>query len=254
MKRLNTRDRELLKSVFSEDALAKDTAIDEGIDYLFGLYEGDFIEVTERNHSSADHWGEPGRTKEISAWCNVETSKATYELHFDLWAIQEQEPEKQGVYSVQLFEYVEGEYPAYYPMAGIQTPDRACVNKTIDMICDFLENRNVGILREYLSSQLLDIENWGKKANKILQLFDYDFAYSDVGDIWTTDTSTETQRRRHAYMELDVPKGDYILYFRYENWDDDKISMIKVTKIEEGTSEEDYALGEELTEPGIYLP
>ena len=250
---LNRKDKELLKSVFSEDALSKDPAIEEEIDYLFDLYEGDFIEVTYRNHSSSDHWGEPGNTKRILARCNIKTSKTIYELHYCLWAIQEQNPAKKGVYSIQLFEYEE-KAAGYFSMAGVQTPERACVNRAIGIIYDSFVEGDEEKLKAEFSEQLLNTENLNKNVKEFIQLFGY-MTFSDVKGIWTTDTSTQLQRQRHAFMEIDgLHDCDYILYFRYEDWENDKISIIKVTEIEEGKTEYDYDLGEELTEPGIYLP
>ena len=251
---LNHKDRELLKSIFSEDAISKDPAMEDGIDYLFDLYKGDFIEVTERNHSSSDHWGEPGRTKEISGYCLIKTSKTTYKLDYCVWPIQEQRPTKKGVYSINLYEYVEEvEYPGYYSMAGVQTPERACVDKTIDALYDSFEEKDVTRLKAEFSEQLLHTEDLDEKVKELMRLFG-NITFSNVKDIWTTDTSTESQRQRHAFMGLYRGRKDYILYFRYEDWGNDRISIIKVTEIEEGETEYDYYLGEELTEPGIYLP
>ena len=44
---LNRKDKELLKSVFSEDALSKDPAIEEEIDYLFDLSGGMLYQILQ---------------------------------------------------------------------------------------------------------------------------------------------------------------------------------------------------------------
>ena len=49
---LETNDAELFKSVFSEQTLKLQPDIDEGIKYIFNIFEGDNLEIVYENQSS----------------------------------------------------------------------------------------------------------------------------------------------------------------------------------------------------------
>jgi hypothetical protein len=120
---IKNNDRGTLKSVFSQKALSEAKDLEIGLDYLFSLYQGEFLEITNRNHGVFDHLGTPGRTKEISAYCIFQTDKKTYILNYDFWPIQEADSSAKGVYTIRLREYFEGITGKDYGRAGIYHPE-----------------------------------------------------------------------------------------------------------------------------------
>ncbi len=248
---LENKDRELLKSIFSEKAISRSSDIEEGIDYIFNLYKGDFIEITERNHSSTGYYGPEGTELVIYGWFIIKTTEETYRIDYDYWYVQEIELSELGVYTLRFEKYEEGEYTPYWSVAGIVLPQHEKVHTTLTKLFDSFRHEDTHMLSSLFQISDEEKENIMKSSDEVIEVFASRYISTNMGDGWLVyDGSTF-----HVYVEGYFPSSDYIIYFRYDTTpgNEDKIYLMKFTEIKEGTSLEDYELGENLTEAGIYL-
>lgn len=101
---LETNDAELFKSVFSEQTLKLQPDIDEGIKYIFNIFEGDNLEIVYENQSSESF--SDLQAKCVWSICVIKTTEKCYSLTWTEWVQQETDPSAQGVYSL-IFEECE---------------------------------------------------------------------------------------------------------------------------------------------------
>lgn len=101
---LETNDAELFKSVFSEQTLKLQPDIDEGIKYIFNIFEGDNLEIVYENQSSESF--SDLQAKCVWSICVIKTTEKCYSLTWTEWIQQETDPSAQGVYSL-IFEECE---------------------------------------------------------------------------------------------------------------------------------------------------
>jgi hypothetical protein len=111
---LDAKDEEALRAVFSEKALSEADDLDEGIAYIFDQYEGVCIEYKNPGGRISEHFGVPARTLVADPRLEITTDKGKYVLYFELWVIQEADPEALGVYRMRLFDYEDWEEYAGY--------------------------------------------------------------------------------------------------------------------------------------------
>ena len=95
---LETNDAELFKSVFSEQTLKLQPDIDEGIKYIFNIFEGDNLEIVYENQSSESF--SDLQAKCVWSICVIKTTEKCYSLTWTEWVQQETDPSAQGVYSL----------------------------------------------------------------------------------------------------------------------------------------------------------
>ena len=101
---LETNDAELFKSVFSEQTLKLQPDIDEGIKYIFNIFEGDNLEIVYENQSSESF--SDLQAKCVWSICVIKTTEKCYSLTWTEWVQQETDPSAQDVYSL-IFEECE---------------------------------------------------------------------------------------------------------------------------------------------------
>ena len=101
---LETNDAELFKSVFSEQTLKLQPDIDEGIKYIFNIFEGDNLEIVYENQTSESF--SDLQAKCVWSICVIKTTEKCYSLTWTEWVQQETDPSAQGVYSL-IFEECE---------------------------------------------------------------------------------------------------------------------------------------------------
>jgi hypothetical protein len=94
---LDARDADALKALLSPRTLDEAGDLDEGIAYIFGIYEGTCTRFESLGNVYSDHYGDPGRTKYVRARYEIWTDKGRYILRFQLWLIEEASPGKLGV-------------------------------------------------------------------------------------------------------------------------------------------------------------
>ncbi|MGI6177322.1 MAG: DUF5104 domain-containing protein [Eubacterium sp.] len=252
---LEEKDAELLKSIFSEKALARAEDIDRGIEYIFDLYKGEFQEITYENHSGEGQIYDGKHSRNISPHCDIKTTEGTYTLSWDEWSVNEHDPSAQGVSSLQLGTPDDGK--GYWPVLGVDYPERYCAHQTLSAIVDnkVFEERNVSAFKDMFTEEAL---NNPASEEMIERLMDAtkDFRYWNIGEGWVNYTESEDGERQNIYIEVHltiVREGWYIMYYSFDRDEPDKISIFKFTEVEEGADLSQYELGDEITEPGIYF-
>ena len=252
---LEEKDAELLKSIFSEKALARAEDIDRGIEYIFDLYKGEFQEITYENHSEEGHIYDGKHSRSILPQCDIKTTEGTYTLAWDEWIVNEHDPSAQGVYWLVLIK--SDERKGYRHFAGIDYPERYRAHQTLSSIIKnkIFEERKVSAFKDMFTEAAL---NNPASEEMIERLMDAtkDFFYSDIGDGWVNYTGTEDGERQNVYVEVNltqVRRRWFIMYYSFDRDEPDKISIFKFTEVEEGADLSQYELGDEITEPGIYF-
>lgn len=253
IKALCKKDTELLKELFSEEALSKAGDMEQGIDYMFNLYQGDFVEIVDRNHSSNSHVEKNKSTKDVAAWCIIKTTEGIYKLSWVDWIQQEENPTLIGIYSMHMREYEEGDYRSYYRIAGIDYPERERVHSTIEEIHNALDNKNSSYLQNIFSQTALSqIEDIQISGEKLFELFPR-YLYSDIDEGWVTYSEVEGTVRQNIFVKMHSTQEDFILYFCYDETEEDKISILKLTNIEDEKSLSEYELGDNYIKFGLFL-
>ena len=247
---LNSRDRDMLKSVFSKKALSKAVDIDEGINYIFDLYDGNFMEVTDRNHSSQEHLADSKKSKMISTYCTIKTSTDTYILSCAIWANQEFDPSAVGVYTINLDKVNSIDYNNAYCIAGVAFPTHFNVYKIADRIIDGIESENKDIIKETFSKNVINSSDlFETNLNQLISLYG-GFYRMDNDDSWISYYEDFCD----AFLPIKTTKGKYLLYFRMD-LSENRIYRLKLTKIDSEKSVEDYEndFGDKYEFDGIYL-
>lgn len=234
---LETKDAELLKSVFSEQALERASDIELGIEYMFGIYEGDFIEISNVNYSVDEHIERNNSWSCVYGQCHIETSQKEYVLSWSDWIKHTGNPSAVGVYKMNLREYNEGEYHSYMNIAGVNYPERDFVHNTLHGFIDISGDTSSEDINSFFSTKALSNVNdterdklfWFLSRIKLANMKGAWIEYKEIGD----------KIKTNVYLEV---AESYVLYFTYDLEEADKISAIKLTKIEEGKTEKDYVL------------
>lgn len=119
---LDNKDRELLKSIFSEEAILHSGDMDEAIDYIFDMYKGKFVKRIDVNMSAQTINGQKASFSDRVAV--IETTESCYQINWKQWGKNEMNPTYVGVYSFKMREYDENKGSGYAPYtAGIQYPE-----------------------------------------------------------------------------------------------------------------------------------
>ena len=93
---VEAQDREALRTLFSEQVLTEADDIDQGMDYLFSLYGGEYLSIECRGNAGADHIGKGIEMAIVRGSYHIETTRGTYRLDFTLYLIDEANPAKEG--------------------------------------------------------------------------------------------------------------------------------------------------------------
>ena len=97
---VNEKDPEKIKGVFSEQALTECDNIDEGIEYLYDLFDGGITSWSQDHWSSGDsmHYGTV--VSSIRSWYNVETDRGSFLVFMLDYTRNDPEPGKEGLYAL----------------------------------------------------------------------------------------------------------------------------------------------------------
>lgn len=100
---INNKDKKLLESIFSEQALNEVENLDGDMDYLFDFVQGD-IESWEKivHGATYDSINNGNRLKTSMSWYYVYTDKQTCLLFFEEFIIDTEHAENVGVYMLQV--------------------------------------------------------------------------------------------------------------------------------------------------------
>ena len=249
----------MLKSLFSKKALKYAGDIDEGIDFLFEVYEGDFVKIIDQNHM-ADGQIEDGKFRtDYAAWCVFETTEGEYRLEWQEFIVDEFDRSNEGLCFLRLLKN-DNEGTPYYVIYGIAYPERFRVQKFFnDVYGNLTEKSILDLLSIECKSNTVTDEN----VRRILQRIE---AGQKFPHIWVTYTEINGERRQNVYAYLTERNPEskseadkyrhYLLYFNYDVNDKEKISVMKLTKMNKMDKMEDfnkYDAGEDIMVPGVYL-
>lgn len=246
---LKNEDKELFKSIFSNKALDRAPDIDEGIDLVFELYKGNFVEIVDKNHSSTTHFGEPGYKKNISGWFYIKTTENVYKISYDYYPVDKSDTSNVGVYNLGFSEYEDNQQDLIdFTIAGISTPKRYCMYLILSNILTAMNENNVELIKKNFSERSLNV-NFDQKVDKIFDLYHRDFVWAWLKDGWY---SVNSDGRHVVYQELLFSNGDYIMYFDIVDNIECKINTLKFTKIDE-EKDDDYELKIHSDETGVII-
>lgn len=249
---LENNDADAIKNLFSVRAKDLCPDLDEGIEYMLSIYEGEFIEVTQTNASSTKY-SSGGERCMVSSVCVFKTTENYYKLTWNAWTINEKDKEKEGVYSMKLQIWPDAglnQGGEDLLVAGIVYPANS---EESDMAFTLWKNiyqqKNhddyIERFRELLSDNLLAS---GVTDDEIDRFFDYCQPMRELHEGWTEiDDGNITVYI--TSMKNDTP---ICFCFRLDKEQTDKISFLKFAEIDDEKTIGDYNLSEENT--GIYLP
>lgn len=251
---LENHDADAIKDLFSVRAKNLCTDLDAGIEYMFSIYEGEYVECTHHNSGAQNHYGSDGNTSFVDPVCMFQTTEHYYKLTWNQWTVNEKDPEEEGIFSMKLEVWPDaGLNQGGYTLniAGIVYPANSYAS---DMAWDLwkivyqqdtTENYK-DVFRDLLSDNTLatgitdaTIDSFFEESLPMMyRLGDGWIEYDTNGTIAVYLLSNTDSRRCICFgMDQDQP---------------DKISFVKVADVGSEKTIGDFHLAEE--EPGIYLP
>ena len=125
---LQTKDREKIKSLFSEQALTDTGDIDAGIDYLFEFFDGEVLRWDNNAGPSVGESINYGHVvKESRCFYDVETDKQKYIIFFLEYTKDTDHPQNVGIYTLRVIKTEDKETELGYwqdmKIAGIYIPE-----------------------------------------------------------------------------------------------------------------------------------
>ena len=222
---LDKRDRELFKSLFSKTTLRLADDLDKGLDYIFSIYEGEYVQTVYRNYSADKHYGEKITTL-INAIAVIQTTaEKYYRIRYSVWTVQEKDPDALGIYSLDFSECdkdQEGGGGGSW-IAGITYPEREGAESVAGKIACTMIWGDEKYLREALSDELLATEGIDRKVTAYVK--DYSTIISStVGDSWVRAGDDGT----YVYLMVNTRPRTFIVA-RMSQEQPDKMSAMKVT-------------------------
>jgi hypothetical protein len=100
---IEEKDGDAIKSLFSKKALSVAEDIDGGIDYIFGLVQGDIVSWEERIFGSGDNIRYGKVSKRLYVWFTLVTTEDTYTVFMLDYYKDTIEPENQGLYALRVY-------------------------------------------------------------------------------------------------------------------------------------------------------
>ena len=239
---LETNDAELFKSVFLVHFLKLQPDIDEGIKYIFNIFEGDNLEIVYENQSSESF--SDLQAKCVWSICVIKTTEKCYSLTWTEWVQQETDPSAQGVYSLIFEECEEDQRGAGGGdlLAGIYYPGCETESDILNTFFGAMHNKDREELETIFSNEFLENPEAVKNMDKFIERCTP--SYSNLLAAWEVNDTICIQLRRF----------DAFICLHFDNKQTDKISSIRVfdstTEDEESISQYDF----NQDEMGIYFP
>lgn len=243
---LDKKDPDMLKSVFSRQALKVCKDLDTGIRHIFDIYKGSFEKIVYQNTSVTKHYEGTGlETMAEPVFVFRTTAGKYYKLRFTRWKCADTDPDKDGVYSIYFFECeadAKGAGGGPY-LAGIDYPERKGVDNAIGTIVYSFTRGNPKVLKEIIAEDVLNKDNNSEKIDNYIKGKGM-MSYSAVGEAWA---EISTEKEEGYFMAYTRPNLCVYVIVR-----DEKIISLKVTELEKGIKLRDQDVT--LSEPGIVLP
>ena len=242
---LDKRDSELFKSLFSKKTLSLADDMDRGVEYIFGIYEGEYCGTVYRNYSSDKHYGEKNTTLINAIFVIQTTADKYYRIRYSIWTVQEEDPDSLGIYSLDISECdkdQKGDGGGSW-LAGITYPEREAVEIAAGNIASMMIRGDEDSIRGALCDELLATEGIDEK----IALFTVNYSKinpSTVGDSWVRIRDDGA----FGYLVANTRPRTFIV-FKMSQTQPDKISGIKTMLVDENA-----ALPEQNIEPdGVVL-
>lgn len=202
---LNRNDSDLMKSVFSEQALELSTDIDDGIDYIFSIYEGEYLETVYQGQSIQSFSG--GKITGNWAICVIKTTEKFYSLRWTEWSQQEIDPYAKGVYSFEMKECEESQQGAGGGclLAGILYPKKNMDENVVSTLMASLYNNDREKLKSILSDDFLSNSDALVNIDEFIET--YTPQYHNLTAAWKVNNTIFVQLRSYnAYICLHLSK------------------------------------------------
>lgn len=224
---LDKGDREQFRSRFSKTTLRIADDMDRGLDYIFGLYEGEYVRTVYRNYSSDRHYGEKNTTLINAIYVIQTTADKYYRIRYSTWTVQEIDPDQLGIYSLDFCECDKDQQGGGGGswMAGITYPEREGAENVAGNIACAMIMGEEKYIRDALSDELLATEDIDRKVTAYVE--DYStINASTVGDCWIRLREDGT----FVYLMINTRPRTFIVA-RMSQEQPDKMSAMKVTLV-----------------------
>lgn len=99
---LQNHDAQAIKDLFSVHATELIPDLDEGIEYMFSIFEGDYIKCTHHNNGGSSHYAKGESWTLAEPVCMFQTTKHYYKLTWNSYSVFEADPDMVGVYRMEL--------------------------------------------------------------------------------------------------------------------------------------------------------
>ena len=100
---IESKDKDSLKAMFSEQALGESKTIDEDIDYLFSFFQGDVVSCEQEGGPITSLRIDYGsKTKEMKSWFVIKTTAQKYLAFILDYTENTVYPENEGIYALRI--------------------------------------------------------------------------------------------------------------------------------------------------------
>jgi hypothetical protein len=226
---LESKDKDALRSLFSQKALRESGDFDADTDYLFELFQGNVISCTQGSglHSAEkSRYGK--RSEELDSYYIVETDVETYKIEVNDYVTDTIDPGNEGLYAlyVRRGSVVGPNDNTGERSAGIYMPDVTFdmsdnvedrANKRLQQITEAIRNRDKESLEALFSGIVLEIEGdeFDTNADKLFdflkgEIVSWEKATNPVVDGWDADKE-DMERYKIAYY-VNTDQGKYLFY------------------------------------------
>lgn len=124
---IKNKDKDVLKSMFSKQALDETDDFDGSMDYLFDFFQGE-VDSWKSNGSIVSETNNYGhKTKEVKSFYNVDTDKQEYLFFLLEYTVDTDHPDNVGLYTLRVIKAEDKETQFGYwqdmKIAGIYKPE-----------------------------------------------------------------------------------------------------------------------------------
>jgi hypothetical protein len=232
---LKNKDRDKARALFSTQALKDADDIENGIDYLFELVQGEIVEVGKLTWGTSESVEYGKVESKINAWCEFTTTEAEYYLYMLIFDEDDYNRKNIGLYSLRVV-LMDDNYPKHVTYVqdmrepGIYAPSEEDLIRITTLNTDeysrfFIkacEGVNIMQVRDYFSYEAVRDSDWfNLDYASVLYSEGAMFAIADVGmypEYKTNGRSTmKGNDGDHAIESLYVEEHAYALLYDPEN-------------------------------------
>ena len=225
---LDKGDREQFRSLFSKTTRSLADDMDKGLDYIFSIYEGEYVETVYRNYSADKHYGEKNTTLINAIAVIGTTADKYYRIRYSIWTVQEKDPDELGIYSLDISECDKDQRGGGGGswIAGITYPEREVIEYVAGDIASTMITGDEKHLRGALSEELLATEDIDAKLTSFTENYST-INPSTVGDCWARVREDGT----FGYLVANT-RPRTLIVFKMSEEQPDKMDGMKVTMVD----------------------